>query len=71
MMIDIWEFLLKLRLKKIFIFILFVVVVAVLLNKIGYEYDNSGLERRITFTIESMLNPTDSYTVNERKETYK
>ena len=71
MIVDIWHLLLKIRIKQILIFILSFSVVILLLNKTGYEYNGSGLERRMIFTIESVLSPTNSYTVNERKETYK
>ncbi len=70
MMIDIWKFLLQIKFKKVIFFIFSVLVVVFLLSKTGYQFENSGLESRIKFTIESILNPQQSFSVNERKGTY-
>ena len=70
MLIEVWSMLLKIRLKTVFSFFSIIIVTVVVLNQTGYEFENSGLQRRLIFTIESVLNPTNSYTVNERKETY-
>ena len=70
-MIYAWGFLSKIRLKNILLFILSLIAAGFLLSKTGYKYEQSGLQRRLSFTIESIISPSNSYTVNERKETFK
>lgn len=56
--------------KSSLIIVLTVLVFLSSLILIDYDYKDSALERRIDFTVESMLNPSEAKTLNEREETY-
>jgi len=61
---------LNIKLKKLLLAILLIILFIVSINSLGYKYQDSGLERRITFTLESISNPSETRTLNEREETY-
>lgn len=56
--------------KSFLIIVLTIFIFLSSLILIDYDYKDSALERRIDFTVESMLNPSEASTLNEREETY-
>lgn len=68
-LINFWRILLKIKFKHIIITIISITLVFVLLKRSDI-FRNSNFQNQITYVVKSMLNPNNSYTVNERKETY-
>ena len=67
--INFWRILLKIKFRHIVITTISITLVVVLLER-SSVFENGNLKNQATYVLTSMLDPNNSYTVNERKKTY-